>query len=144
MIEKIKEIHPNCVVLIKQGSFYREYGDDAIILSAIQGYMLKPYTTNSSTCGFPVDSLPKIARILEDKKINYLAVDSRNEYDKTKEVDFGNLNKYEEIRKRAYEVVKRREDIKKISARLERNIEKENFKSIIRKIEDVLDEAGEI
>ena len=51
MAKTIKKIHPDFLVLYKQGVFYHAYGKDSYIISAIFDYMLKTQQ-NVATCGF--------------------------------------------------------------------------------------------
>lgn len=54
-------------------------------------------------CGFPKASINKVIAKLEDKKINYLIVDRRNQYDVDEISDNKNLNEY----KKYYENAKK-------------------------------------
>ena len=38
MAKKIKEVHPNYLILYKSGSFYKVFGKDAYLLSSIFDY----------------------------------------------------------------------------------------------------------
>ena len=91
MIRTIKEIHKEDVVLIKVGTFYNVYGKDAYIVSYLFGYKLKE-VEGIKMCGFPKASINKVIAKLEDKKINYLIVDRRNQYDVDEVSDNKNLN----------------------------------------------------
>ncbi len=48
-------------------------------------------------CAFPKNSLNKVIATLENRKINYIIVDRRNNYEVVEKLDNKNLNKYEEI-----------------------------------------------
>lgn len=143
MAEQIKKIHPDFIVLYKIGIFYHAYGKDSYIISSKFNYNIKQ-NNNINDCGFSNNVINKVKSKLEDNKINYMLVDPRNNYDVDEKQDFGNLNNYEKEFKKSYLIIKRRREIEKISERLNYLIEKEEFKNIIRKIEDVLDENGEI
>ena len=63
-----KEKYPNSVVLIKSGSFYRTYDNDAIILS-----YLCCYKVIKNVLGFPIRSLSKVLKELKrEEVVNYL------------------------------------------------------------------------
>ena len=71
-------------------------------------------------------------------------LDPRNNYDIDEKSDNKNLNTYEKEFNKAYIIVKQRNRISQIKERLELYIGKEEFKIIIRKMEEILDENGEI
>ena len=55
--------------------------------------------------------------------------------------DNKNLNRYEEELKKSYLIIKQKNRIKSIKERLELYIGKKEFKDIIRKVENILDES---
>ena len=95
IVKAIKQIHPEYIVLIKIGKFYYSYSKDAYIISYIFNYKLKIVEKNIKVCAFPVFALNKIIAKLEENKINYIAVDRRNNY----EVD-GKYAKYRNIKRK--------------------------------------------
>lgn len=80
MVETIKQIHKEDVVLVKIGTFYNAFGKDAYVLSYLFNYKLSK-VQNTYTAAFPTSSLNKIRVSLEDNKVNYIIVDRRNNYD---------------------------------------------------------------
>lgn len=80
MAQVIKQIHPEYVVIYKIGAFCNTFGKDSYIISSNFNYELKS-TKDISTCGFSNKSIKKVMSKLEDKKINYLIIDPRNNYD---------------------------------------------------------------
>lgn len=86
----------------------------------------------------------KVVSTLEEKKINYLIIEPRNNYDVDEKSDNRNLNTYQKEFTKAYSIEKQKNKINKIKERLELYIEKEDFKEIIKKVEEILDENGEI
>lgn len=143
MAENIKQIHPNYVVMYKVGVFYHTYGKDSYIIASNYGYSLKN-SGNVISCGFPEKAINKVKTVLEDKKINYILLDPRNNYEVDEKSNNKNLNTYDKELKKAYLTVKQKNKINTIKERLELYIGKDEFKDIIRKVEDVLDESGEI
>lgn len=144
VVREIKQIHTNSVVLVKIGSFYHVYGKDSYIISYLFGYQLKKIECNYSTCGFPLSSYNKVTAKLEEKKINYLSVDRRNNYEKDDECDNKNLNTYEEIFAKAHKYVTVRNRIESIYNYLLDDINKEGIQAKIKEIEEIIYEGREI
>ena len=143
MIQTIKLVHKLDIILVKIGKFYQVYGKDAYIISYLFGYKLKR-VENVMVCGFPLSSVNKIISILEDKKINYLIVDRRNNYEVDERLDNKNLNNYTKYFEKAKKYISYKTRIDNINNFLLESIDKEDFKDIIRKMEDVINERGEI
>ena len=144
VMKNIKAIHKEDIVLLKIGGFYHTYGRDAYIISYLFGYRIKIVEDNISTCGFPVQSLNKIIAKLEEKKINYIVLDRRNDYEVDLEFDFGNLNSYSEIYEKAKIYVNYKRRIDNINNFLLENIQEENFKEILKQMEEVIDERRKV
>lgn len=138
IVKTIKSIHPDSVVLVKVGKFYNVYGRDSYIISYLFGYKLKEIE-NVSTCGFPVESINKVMAKLENKKINYLMVDRRNNYDVDEESDNKNLNTYNKIYEKAKEYVNAKNRVNKIYQYLLHNL---NDKKLIGEVEKVVANEG--
>ena len=136
IIKTIKTIHPESIALVKVGKFYNVYGKDSYILSYLFGYRLKE-VENVSTCGFPVESLHKILNKLENKKINYLLLDRRNNYDVDEILDNKNLNAYTKTYEKAKEYINSKNRVNQINDYLLHNL---NNKKIINEIEKVIEE----
>ena len=96
-IRSIKEIHKYDLCLFKVGAFYHAYGRDSYILAYLFDYKLKDTSLEKGwkECGFPITNVSKIMARLEEKKINYILIDRRNNYDVDGKMDFGNLNRYQ-------------------------------------------------
>ena len=97
IIKEVKKIHNQELVIIKIGNFYHCYGKDSYIISYLLGYKLKKTKENYYVCGFPIKSIAKVENILEHKKINYMILDRKNNYDVDVFENYKNLNKYQEI-----------------------------------------------
>ena len=95
MVKNIKQIHSKDIVFVKLGKFYYCYGKDSYIISFFFGYKLNLVENTIYSCGFPSQSLNKIISKLENKKINYVIVDRRNNYEIEQKEDFKNLNTYD-------------------------------------------------
>lgn len=144
MAKTIKEVHPDYVIIYKVGEFYNCYNRDAYILSYLMEYSIRAVSKNNYVTGFPKNSLNKVKAKLENRKINYLCLDPRNNYYEDEKSDNGNLNKYNEIFSKANEYVKKKRAIENISDELEEKIDEENFWNIITKIKGTINERGEI
>ena len=138
MVKAIKQIHPKDVVLFKVGSFYQTYSKDAYIISYLFDYKTKKIEENYSSCGFPSSSLAKNLAKLEENRVNYVLVDKRNNYEDDEKVDYKNLNRYEEVFKKAHDYVTKRNRIDAICEKLIKDINTENIKTTIRQIEQIL------
>ena len=144
MAKTIKQIHPKYVVCFKVGNFYNVYGKDAYILAYFFSYRLKFVEDKIPTCGFPIQKLPKVKAIFESKKINYIMIDTRNNYDIDEKEDNKNLNTYEEIFEKAHKNLRAKVRIEKISEKLLKDVEKEEFKEKIKKVEEIVYEARKV
>ena len=105
MIKTIKQVHQYDIVLMKIGKFYHVYGRDSYIISYLFGYKINEIE-NMSMCGFPINSLNKIIAKLEEKKINYLIVDRKNNYEVDEIFDNKNLNNYKKYFEKAKKCTK--------------------------------------
>ena len=92
--KRIKEVHPDFIMLYKSGSFYKTFGKDAYILSALFNYNISIVNNNVATCGFPLKSISKVRSRIEELKISYMLIDPRNNYEVDLKEDFRNLNNY--------------------------------------------------
>lgn len=125
MLKSIEEIHKQDVCLFKIGSFYHAFGRDTYILSYLFGYKIKEASIEKSwiECGFPKNSAPKVMAQLEEKKINYVFIDRRNNYDVDDKMDFGNLNRYVHFYEKAKKFVNHKRRINNITNYLLENID---------------------
>lgn len=82
--------------------------------------------------------------VFESKKINYILIDTRNNYDIDVKQDNKNLNKYEEIFEKAHKNIRAKVRIEKISEELIKSIEEENFKQKMKKVEEIVYEGRKI
>ena len=141
MIETIELMHKETICLFKMGNFYRVYGRDAYIISFLFHYKIDMLKHEA---GFPVGLLKKVLAKIEDKKINYITLDNRNNFEVDEEQDFKSLNRYDKIYNQAKEYVNIKNRIDQINLRLTNSITKKEIKKIIGRLEQVLNESGEI
>ena len=123
-----KEKYPNSVVLIKSGSFYRIYDNDAIILS-----YLCCYKVIKNVLGFPIRSLSKILKELKREEVNFVV-------DNDVHFSFENDDNYLTLLNQSLEVYKLRVRIDKIYDYLNENIERKFIKKVIDEIEEIINE----
>lgn len=141
-IKVMKEIEPNSILLVKAGSFYNAYGKDTYILSYLFGYQIKNIENTFNTCGLPTTALNKVLKQLEENKINYLVVNKTLNYEVENKIEFKKENKYSEIYEKSYKYVLKRNRINSIYNYLLENINSDNLKEKLSKIEDVLYDIG--
>lgn len=137
MMETIKTIHNDDIVLVKVGTFYTAYGKDAYIVNYLFNYKLTK-TQDVYSSAFPISSLPKVTAILEKNKINYLVLDRRNNYDVEQEMDNKNLNRYNEFLELAKIKVRKNKRIEQIIEYLKEDEE------LIEKVEKLIYERRKI
>lgn len=137
MIETIKVIHKEDIVLVKVGTFYTAYGKDAYIINYLFNYKLNK-TQDVYTSAFPIPSLAKVTAILEQNKINYVVLDRRNNYDVEQEMDNKNLNKYNKFLELAKIKVRKSKRIEQILEYLNEDEE------LIEEVEKVINERRKV
>lgn len=142
--QRIKEVHPNYLILYKSGNFYKSFGKDAYILSTMFNYNIRIVDNNVPMCGFPINSTMKVRTQIEENQINYMLVDPRNNYEVDLKEEFNNFNNYEKMFEKAYSRTKGKKKINHIVESLIMIIDKPYFKDTIRRIEDILDENREV
>lgn len=138
IIKEVKKIHPKEVAFVKIGNFFHVYGKDAYIISAVLGYTMRTIDGNCSTCGFPQNCMPKVKAKLENKKINYLILDRRNNYDVDEFMNFKNLNTYDDIFEKAHRYVNLKKRIDEIYLKLMKDIGTASIKGKIQDIEKII------
>ena len=140
MAKNIKDVHPDFIVCFKVGSFYHVYGKDSYIISYLFNYNIKEAKDNIATVGFPKNALPKVISKLEKEKINYLLIDTRNNYDVDEKSDNKNLNTYAEKYNISLKYIRLKRRISRISEALILEINNANIKEKLRRIEEIVDE----
>lgn len=142
MIQAIKELHPEEMILIKKGAFYDVYGKDAIVLSYLFGY--KIIEKEMENCGFPLGSIHKVKAILEQGKISYKIVSASNQYEVETEEDYKEKNKYPEVYEKARKERNIRKRMEQITEYLIREIEEAEGKAKIRQMEEMVYETRKV
>ena len=124
MVRNIKDLFPDYIVLVKIGTFFESYNNDAYIMSYIFQYKLKTLISYDTTCGFPTCSINRIKSILESRSVNYLIVDKKHNYEEIEKMNYKKKNKYNEILPKANEYIDRINRIDKIHKYLNNNPDK--------------------
>lgn len=143
IVKKIKEIHPEAVVLVEIGSFYNLYGKDAYIISYLFGYNLKTIE-NTFSCGFPRNCINKVIAKLENKKIDYICVDKRNNYDVLFKLENRNLNTYNEFYEKSKKYLNIKNRINNITNYLNKSVDEKDIKELLCEIEKAIDERRKV
>lgn len=143
IVKTMKQIHKYDIIFVKIGKFYHIYGKDSYIISYLFNYKLKKIE-EISMCGFPINNINKIIAKLEERRINYLIVDRRNNYEVDEFSDNKNLNNYLKYFEKAKKYVNYKTRIDNVNNFMLENIDKEDFKDIIRKMEDIINERRKV
>ena len=144
MIKEIEETHKENICMFKIGNFYHVYGRDSYILAYLFEYKIRNIENNMIECGFPLKSLPKILAKLENELINYLVIDNRNNYYVDKKFETGNLNKYKNVYEKSRNYVVYKTRIDKITDFLNKNIMEKDFRKILIKMEQIINEERKV
>lgn len=144
IVKTAKQIHNHHVILIKTGGFYHVYGRDSYILSYMFGYKLKQMEENYTTCGFPESTINKVMAGLENKKISYILLDRKNNYETDKKESFKNLNNYEKLYEKARKYIVLKKRIDNIYEILQERIDEGNFKELLNKLEEDIYEGRKV
>ena len=139
MVKDMKEIHPDQVLMIKIGSFYKAYNKDAWILSFLAEYKILR-KVNADEIGFPKESLNRVMARLEDKKISYKVFDRRNNYELDEEKDFKNKNRYDEFYENSKKSITLNLRIDGINKKLNYMKKAKKIEELLSKIEDLIHE----
>lgn len=142
----IKELYPDYIILVKIGKFYSVYNKDAYIISYILKYQLKKENGKQDikwSCGFPDMAINKVKSILEEKKINYIIIDRRNNYDEEK-INNKNLNNYSKILEKARVYANNKIRLENIYNYFIENINENDTKLLLIEMENKINERREI
>lgn len=143
MYNEIKTIHPNYVIIIKSGTFFETLNNDSYILSNICNYKIKD-KTNYIECGFPKIVLPKVLSKLEQKKVNYIVLDSSDNYDELERYNHEDLNKYDYYLEKGKREYKRKLTIEEFNNYLIQNVERKFMDKLLSQIGELIDKSREI
>ena len=105
MIELLQNKNSGYVVLVNSGNFYIARGKDAVLLNKILGLKVNCLECEVCKVGFPLNSIEKYTKQIEEKKYSYIVYnyDSKNsKLIKIKEYKGEYINKETEERLNCY------------------------------------------
>ena len=111
-------------------------------MSYLLGYAIKNTNDNIPTCGFPKNAINKVIVKLEKNKIDYVIIDTRNNYEVDSESYNKNLNNYDKILEKAHNYVKIKKRLERIETSLISKIDKPETLEKIKKIESIVYDDG--
>lgn len=126
-----KKTYKKYILLIKCRNFYLGLNDDAIVLSSIFDFRIIE-SRNFIKCGFPLSSINKIEKKLDELEVNYLII--TNDIVTKEKYNNNNYNKY--LVKNNYDILLNR--INKINSILKNNLSSNNMIGALIKIEDII------
>ena len=141
MVRNIKEVHKEDLLCFKVGNFCQCYGKDTHIMQYLFNYNIKQTKDNVLNCGFPFQTLRKVEAKLEQNKINYIVLDTKNEYAVMDSQDYKNLNKYQEIMSKATKFVRVKKRVSRIQNMLICQFDSEKIDEKIEEIEKIVYES---
>ena len=141
ILETIRKVHKDTVIIVKTGNFYNVFGQDTYILSYLFGYKLNKIYNDIVTTGFPKESINKVIAKLEHKKINYLVVNKSNNYEVDEKCINNNLNTYKKVLMDAKSYINAKLRVENINKYLLKNL---NNKQLIEEIEKIINERRKI
>lgn len=129
------------VFLLIAYNFYYCYGRDSYIISYLLNYKINILKDYTYSCSFPQNAVNKVISVLENKQINYIILDRRNNYEIIEKSDNRNLNKYDKIYEIGRKEKAKKMRVEKIYSYL---LENSNDTEFIDKIEKVINERRKI
>lgn len=141
MVRNIKEVHKEDLLCFKVGNFCQCYGKDTYIMQYLFEYNIKQTKDNVLNCGFPLQALRKVEAKLEQNKINYIVLDTKNEYSVMDSEDYKNLNKYQEFINKSTKYVRVRKRVSRIQNMLICQFDSEKIDEKIEEIEKIVYES---
>ena len=93
------------IILANAGNFYLARGKDALLLNEILGLKLSCMETEICKVGFPINSLEKYTKLIEEKKYSYIVYNYDNVLNKlivVKRYDGKNKNEIKNDRNNCY------------------------------------------
>lgn len=93
------------IILANVGNFYVARGKDALLLNEILGLKLSCLETEICKIGFPINTLEKYTKLIEEKDYSYIVYNYDNVFNKlriVKRYDGKNKNELKDERKNCY------------------------------------------
>lgn len=140
IVKTAKEIHKEYIIIVRTGNFYNCYGRDSYVISYLFGYKITLTKNNIYNCSFPKSAYNKVVSRLEQKRINYIILDKRNNYDVDEKCDNKSRNNYTETYEKAKKEIASKMRIEKIYNFLQNC----NDEKIIYEVEKIISERRKI
>ena len=86
MIELLQNKNKGKIVLINSGAFYVARGKDAILLHNLLNLKLNCIETEICKIGFPINSIEKYTKLIEEKGYSYIVYNFDNKTGKLREI----------------------------------------------------------
>lgn len=105
MLELLQEKEKGYIVIANSGTFYIARGKDAVLLHNILDLKVNCMETEVCKIGFPVNSLEKYTKLIEEKQYSYIVYNYDNKLEKLtiiKKYKGKNLNNIKEQRLNCY------------------------------------------
>lgn len=141
IVRTVKKVYEEYIVLVKVGKFYYCYGRDSYILSYFTKYKINLLDNDIYSCAFSSNAYNKVISILEEKKINYIILDRRNDYEEEEKSNNKNLNSYKKYYEKAKEEISSRMRVEKIYKYLYEHLQD---KELLVKVEKDINERRKI
>ena len=139
-ISRLKEENKDfksVICILKVGSFYIAYENDAIAMHAVTDYKVVDQISYIKL-GFPLSKIEDIKKLLENEEVNYIIIEDLNNIDPKQLKTFDN-NRYlvlEEKGKSSYEKQKILDEIKNL---LERQINEPYIDIVLKDLNKYID-----
>ena len=78
MVELLQKKDKGIIVLVNTGSFYIARGKDAVLLNKLLGLKVTCMETEICKVGFPITSLEKYLKLIEEKEYSYIVYNFNN------------------------------------------------------------------
>ena len=91
-------------------------------------------------CGFPINAISKVENILEKRKVNYIVVDRRNNYEEEEKYINNQENNYDKIFEKSKQTIDKLLKIQKINQYLIQHKEDEKIEEILERMEKIIND----
>lgn len=123
------------MILFKSGNFYISFDEDATVLNEIFNLKINELKNNIKV-GFPINSLDKYIKDLNNLGINYLIISNK---EIIKKISFNN-NYYNEYRKSVFEIVSVNNKLNRICDFVKSIKDIDIKKNVIEKMENIIND----
>lgn len=129
----LKLEYKDYIILIKSGSFYCSFDEDAVVLKKVFNYKINQLKSGIKV-GFPTSLIEKNTNILRKQKINYIIVEDKKVV-KREKFKFNNYSKYIES---LFDIVSTNTRINHICEKLKSIGDKKSIRDILNRIEEII------